>query len=38
MGPAGHTAFGYGVDLAVHLAFLVALILVASRLYPTVAT
>jgi len=33
-----HTVFGYGVDLAVQLVSLVALLLVASRLYPKVAT
>jgi ABC-2 type transport system permease protein len=34
----GHSVFGYGVDVGVQLAFLVVLLVVASRLYPTVAT
>ncbi len=34
----GTSAFGYGVDLAVQLVVLVCLLLIASKLYPAVAT
>jgi hypothetical protein len=33
----GESAFGYGTDLAVQVGVLVVLVIIAARLYPTVA-